>query len=144
MSLPQYATLDDLIDIYVERMNIDNKNMDRIKQFYNDDISFTSLMNRIIQKDLKRFEKLLDESSCCTSTINKECTKTNFPNVWRVLYTILDIVQNEGEEIEPFDLLTTTFPSRTIMYYGWTFSWVHGEIALISIFNRNDELVYRF
>ena len=142
MPLPKYATLDDLIDIYVERMYRDNKNMERIHQFYNNEKSFTSLMNRIIEKDVRRFKKLLDETSCCA--INQECINTNFPNVWRVLYIILDIVQNEGEEVEPFDLLTTTFPSRTIMYYGWTFSWVHGEIALISIFNRNDELVYRF
>jgi uncharacterized Fe-S radical SAM superfamily protein PflX len=142
MTLPKYSTLDDLIDIYVERMNIDNKNIERIKEFYCDEKSFTSLMNRIIEKDLRRFNKLFCESSSCD--ITRKYNGSNGPNVWRVLYVILDIVQHEGEEIEPFDVLTKTYPSRTIMYYGWTFSWVHGENTLISIFDRNDELVYRF
>jgi hypothetical protein len=87
-------------------------------------------MNRLIDKDAKRMERLFD--------------KDIIPNSWRVFFTILDIVQNEGTEVPAFDTLTKSLPSRTIMYYGWTFSWVHGENTLISIFNRKDELVYRF
>ena len=134
--------LDDLIDIYVERMYRDNKNIERVHQFYSNEESFTSLINRIIEKDLRRFNKLLCGCSSCDG--NEEREEIHAPHILNVLYIILDIVQHEGEEVEPFDLLTKTYPSRTIMYYGWTFSWVHGEITLISIYNRNNELVYRF
>ena len=55
MSLPQYATLDDLIDIYVERMNIDNKNMDRITSFWawsiEKEYASKQYFNRLRQKD---------------------------------------------------------------------------------------------
>jgi hypothetical protein len=131
MPLPSYATLDELLDYYIKRMNQSNKNMERIKKFYNDDKSFEQLMDRIIEKDAKRFDKLLSNDK-------------NLPNPWRVLYVVLDIVQNEGVEIKPFDTLTRMLPSISIIYHGWTFSWVHGEGTLISIFNNNNELIYRF
>lgn len=131
MPLTNYSTLDELIGIYAERANRESVNRDRIKQFYNNDVSFTSLMNRIIQKDTKRFTKLIEG-------------ETNLPNPWRVLYVVMDIVQHDGEEVPPFDTLTRMLPSRSIIYHGWTFSWVHGEGTLISIYNNHDELVYRF
>jgi hypothetical protein len=149
MPLPMYRTLDDLIGHYTERMNKDNKNMERVKKlinqykedyFKNDDGTFDEdagdhafglLMGAIINKDTIRFKNLIDGDN-------------NFPNPWRVFYVVLDIVQNEGEEAPPFDTLTKMLPSRTLMYHGWTFSWVHGENDLISIFNRSNELVYRF
>jgi hypothetical protein len=130
MSLPRHSTLDELIGIYTERLNQDNKNIERIKKFYNDEESFNLLMQKLIDKDARRLEKLFD--------------KDPVPNAWRILYIILDIVQNEGKEVPPFDTLTNMLPSRTLMYYGWTFSWVHGENTLLSIFNRENELVYRF
>jgi len=132
------SEINELIDRYAKRLNQDNKNMERIKKFYNDDESFDLLMEKIIEKDLKRFEKFIQTKPWIPNVEN------NLPNSWRALYVVLDIVQNEGEEVPPFDFLTRSLPSRTIMYHGWTFSWVHGEGTLISIFNRNDELVYRF
>jgi hypothetical protein len=138
MDVLPHSTLNELIDRYAERLNQDNKNMERIKKFYNDDKSFDLLMEKIIEKDLKRFEKFIQTKPWIPNIEN------NLPNSWRALYVVLDIVQNEGEEVPPFDFLTRSLPSRTIMYHGWTFSWVHGEGTLISIFNRNDELVYRF
>ena len=130
MSIPQYSTLDELISIYTERLNRDNKNIERVKKFYNDEESFNLLMQKLIDKDTRRLEKLFD--------------KAPIPNAWRILYVILDIVQNEGQEVPPFDTLTNMLPSRTLMYYGWTFSWVHGENTLLSVYNRENELVYRF
>ena len=137
MALPPYTTLDDLIEYYyTERVKKDNRNMERIKKFYHDDESFESFMSRIIDKDAYRFEKFIESISADT--------ETRFPNPWRVLFVVLDIVQNEGTEIPPFDTLTKSFQSRSLKYHGWTFSWVHGEGTLISIFNNHDELVYRF
>lgn len=147
MSPLSYATLDELIDHYAERANRDNKNRERVKKIINqykernisygeteieaEDNAFGLLMGRIILKDAKRFTKLIAGDE-------------HFPNPWRVFFVILDIVQNEGTDVDPFDTLTRMLPSRTLMYHGWTFSWVHGENDLISIFNRSNELVYRF
>ena len=124
------VSLDDLLVGYFERAGKETTNMNRIKRFYDDEDSFEYLMIRIILKDQKRFEMLMD--------------KDIIPNPWRVLYVVLDIVQHEGELIEPYDVLTRMWPSRSMVYMGWTFSWVHGEATLISIYNREEELVYRF
>ena len=141
MPLPMYRTLDDLVGHYQERMNKDNKNMERVKKFYNDDESFDSLMSRLIQKDYARFEKLLD--GLTTEEVSERSNKS-FPTPWKLFFTILEIVQADGMEVPAFDTLTRSYPSKTMEYHGWTFSWVHGNDTLISIFNRKNELVYRF
>ena len=125
-----WVSLDNLLLGYFESAGKEATNMDRIKRFYDDEDGFDDLMIRIILKDYERFERLMD--------------KDLIPNPWRVFYVVLDIVQHEGELIEPYDVLTRTWPSRSMVYMGWTFSWVHGENTLISVYNREDELVYRF
>jgi len=124
------VNLDDLLKYYFKRSDTETNNMVRIKRFYDDEDSFDKLMFRIILKDYDRFERLMD--------------KDRLPNPWRVLYVVLDIVQHEGKIIPPYDTLTKMFESRSIKYMGWTFSWVHGDATIISIFNRENELVYRF
>ena len=124
------VNLDNLLVGYFKRYAREMLNISRIKRFYKDEDGFDDLMIRIILKDQERFEKLIDEALT--------------PNPWRVFYVILDIVQHEGKLIEPYDVLTRTWPSRSLEYMGWTFSWVHGESTLISVYNREDELVYRF
>ena len=124
------VNIDDLLKYYFKRSDYETANMVRIKRFYDDEDSFDKLMFRIILKDYDRFERLMD--------------KDRLPNPWRVLYVVLDIVQHEGKIIPPYDTLTKMFESRSIKYMGWTFSWVHGDATIISIFNRENELVYRF
>ena len=136
MPLPSYNTLEELIGIYSGRLNRNAKNIERIKRFYHDDESFDDLMNRLIQKDYKRFQKFIDNAM--------KGTNKQYPSPWKVFFAILEIVQSEGQAILPFDTLTKSFHSRSFKYHGWTFSWVHGTGTLISVFNRNDELVYRF
>ena len=123
--------LDAIMDDLLYRMEHETRNMRRVKKMYYDEASFTYIMGQLILKDTKRFEKLI-------------AGEKNLPNPWRIFYTIIDIVQSDGEEVPPFDTLTNMLPSRTLIYYGWTFSWVHGENTLISIYNPEDELVYRF
>jgi hypothetical protein len=138
MCIPPYSTLDELIDMYEERSHRDEKNKERVKKFYNDDESFDQLMEKLIQKDYKRFQKNID------NILKEDKSNKFFPTPWRFFFIILDIAQSEGEEIPSFDTLTRNFPSRSMTYHGWRFSWVHGENSLISIFNRKNELVYRF
>jgi hypothetical protein len=127
----EVINLEDLMNYYLQRLNNDQTNINRIKRLYNDDESFDLLMNKIINKDGKRFEKLI-------------AGEKNPKNPWRILFIILDIAQEEGTETDPFDTLTKMLPSKTVIYHGWTFSWVHGEETSISVYNRKNELIYRF
>jgi hypothetical protein len=127
----EVINLEDLMNYYLQRLNNDQTNINRIKRLYNDDESFDLLMNKIINKDGKRFEKLI-------------AGEKNPKNPWRSLFIILDIAQEEGTETDPFDTLTKMLPSKTVIYHGWTFSWVHGEETSISVYNRKNELIYRF
>lgn len=128
---------DDLLSYYFKRAEGDKKNINRVKRFYTDEDGFNILMNRLIAKDFERFQILLKS--------NPEIGALDLlPNPWRFFYVVLEIALNEGVEVPPYDVLTNMFPSKTVEYMGWTFSWVHGESSLISIFNRQNELVYRF
>lgn len=127
---PNQIITDNLINYYLSRIQEENKNIQRIKKLYNNDDSFDQLMNQIVKKDVKRFESVV-------------AGKKNCPDPWKILYTILEIVQEEGKEIEPFDTLTKMLPSYSLLYHGWTFSWVHGKGTLISIYNRENELIYQ-
>lgn len=123
-------TLEELMDYLVKRESQEKINIERVKKLYNDDESFNNLMNLIIEKDTKRFEKISSGMPA--------------PDPCRILYIIMDIVQSDGEEIEPFDTLTKNFTSISMLYRGWTFSWAHGVGTIISIYNRENELIYRF
>jgi hypothetical protein len=125
------VSLDNLMTHYLQRLNDEQINVNRVKKLYSDDESFDLLMDKIVNKDVRRFEKLIKG-------------KKNPKDPWKSLFFILDIAQEDGVEIEPFDTLTKMLPSRTVLYHGWTFSWVHGEGTLISIYNRKNELVYQF
>lgn len=128
--LGEDVDLNDLLSYYFERVEKETNNMVRVRRFYTDEDSFNEFMEKIIHKDQKRLDKLMD--------------KDLVPNPWRIFYVLLDIVLEEGNPVKSFDTLTRMFPSKTMEYMGWTFSWVHGENTLISIFNSENELVYRF
>ena len=119
-----------LISHYNERLEKEGINRERIKRFYTDEDTFNELMNRIIVKDNERLEELSLEGYS--------------PTPWNVMFVIMDIVQHEGNYEEPYDVLTRTYQSRTLKYMGWTFSMVHGENTVTSIYDREDVLVYRF
>ena len=119
-----------LISYYNERVESEKLNRERVKRFYNDEKSFNDLMGKIIDKDYQKLEELNAEGYS--------------PNAWNVMSVILDIVQHEGREIQPYDVLTRTYLSRTLEYMGWTFSMVHGENTLVSIYDQDGILVYRF
>ena len=127
-------SLDNIVDDLFSRLEQDNKNINRVKKLYHDDDTFDNLMNHIIEKDPKRFEKLVK---------NKNSDQI-FPTPWKMFGYIMDIVQTEGEEIKPFDTITRMLPCRLLVYHGWTFCWVHGISTMVSIYNPKNELVYRF
>jgi len=135
MAIPPYSTLDELIEIYSKRIIKDSKNQERVKKLYHDDITFTQLMNKIIEKDYRRHELFVKSLFLGI--------KKDYPTPWNVFFTILNIVQEDGVEIPPFDILTKKFQSKSLMYRGWTFSWIHEKNTLISVYNEKGELIYQ-
>ena len=124
------VNISSLISKYNNRIENERQNRERIRRFYNDEESFNDLMNRIIKKDFEKLEELTIDGYS--------------PTPWNVMFVIMDIVQHEGNFNLPYDVLTRAFQSRTLKYMGWTFSMVHGENTVTSIYNRENELIYRF
>jgi hypothetical protein len=122
--------LTDLVSHYLEKSKTNDLDILRVKKFYSNKEEFNELMNRLIKKDEDRFKRLMD--------------KDPIPNPWRIFGVILDIVLHEGKTIMPFDTLTQMFPSKSVEYMDWVFSWVHGDTTIISVYNPDCELIYRF
>lgn len=133
-------TLDDVIYDLEQRLRVNQRNMERVKRLYHDETTFDELMNKIIEKDRERFQDFIG------AVITGKATK--YPAPWQLFSTILDIVQNEGEE-QLSKCLKIPIPSnkkmlrRNIKYMGWTFHWIHGKGTLLSIYNRSDDLIYQ-
>ena len=122
----------EIITHYLKRLDIDEKNISRVKKFYNDDESFNILMKRIVDKDNKRVDILLNGNH-------------NIPNTWRILYIILEIVLEEGINFPPVNNIMGKCQNITMLYKGWIFSWNHGlKNTIISIYDTHNVLIYRF
>lgn len=105
------------------------RNMERMKKFYQDEESFDRLMERVLQKHGDRWTDL--------------CYRNGFmPHPWNLLYSIFDIAEEEGEEVDPLDPLTESFASVLWKYRGWTFAITHGQGVVTSVYKGSD-LVYR-
>jgi hypothetical protein len=118
--------------LYVQK-TVEKKHRDqlRVKKLYHDDESFNQLILKIVEKDNKILSQMIIEKQTPSSS-------------WRILNTLMDIVFSEGLEHIELDDLTRHFPSSMYKYRGWTFGITHGQGSIISIFNPNDELIYRF
>lgn len=114
---------------FKEKALIKLHNMERMKKFYSDEESFDELMRRVIEKHSDRWTDL-----CYSNGV--------MPHPWHILYSILDIVEEEGEETEPIDALTESFPSALWKYMGWTFAITHGQGSVVSVY-KGSELLYR-
>lgn len=106
------------------------RNMNRMRNFFHDDTSFDSLMDRILKKHDDRWTDL--------------CYKNGFmPYPWETFNALLNIVEEEGKEVGPLDGLTESFPSEILEYRGWTFAWTHGQGTCLSVYDKNKNLIYR-
>lgn len=105
-------------------------NKKRISKFFSDDVSFGELILKIISKHDDRWTDLCHKKSV-------------EPYPWNILYSVCDIVEEEGNEVEPLDGLTENFPSTLLEYRGWIFAWTYGQGTCLSIYDKNKELIYR-
>jgi hypothetical protein len=113
------SVINDFAIFYKNKLMKSQRNVERIKRFYNDDDSFDVLIKRVIDKLMVSTQP------------------------WIVLYSLIDLVEAEGVEVEPLDGLTENFPSVLIEYRGWTFARTHGQGTVLSIYDKDKKLIYR-
>jgi hypothetical protein len=113
------------------KMHADRRlnNMQRMKKFYQDEESFSALMERIIKKHDDRWRSI-----CYAKSIE--------PYPWYILYSVYDIAEDEGVEVDAVDGLTENFPSFLVEYMGWVFAITHGQGSVLSIY-KDKVLMYR-
>jgi hypothetical protein len=117
-------------DFMVENEAAKKRNMDRIRKFFSDDESFERVLIRILEKHDERWTDI-----CYAKSVQ--------PHPWEILYALCNIVEDEGTEVEPLDGLTENFPSTLLEYRGYTFAWTNGQGTVLSIYNKEKELIFR-
>ena len=128
MSDPEF--LEGMQKFFAEKEELRERNMKRIRRFFSDDESFEKTLIRILEKHDERW--------------NDVCHAKNVqPHPWEILYAICNIVEDEGENAEPLDDFTKNWKSTLLKYRGYTFAWTNGQGTVMSIYNKDDELIFR-
>lgn len=103
---------------------------DRVNLFFYDDYSFEKFLLRLIKKHDERWVDVCYKNGC-------------EPYPWNLLNAVLEIVQHNGDEVMPIDDLTSSFSSLLMKYRDFTFAWTFGQGTCISIYNKDNELIFR-
>ena len=128
MSDPEF--LEEMKKFFIDKENSRKKNMERMHRFFSDDESFERVLIRILEKHDDRWSEV--------------CNAKNVqPHPWEILYGICSIIEEEGEPVDPLDGLTESFPTTLLKYRGYTFAWTNGQGTVLSIYNKENELIFR-
>lgn len=122
--------MEGMVKYIEEKENLRRRNSERMKKFFNDDESFEKVLIRILEKHDDRWTDV-----CYSKNVQ--------PHPWEILYAICSIVEDEGIETKPLDGLTENFKSTLLEYRGYTFAWTNGQGTVLSIYNKNKELIFR-
>lgn len=128
MNDPEFES--EMIKFFEGKEAARKRNMERMKRFFNDDESFEKLLIRVLEKHDDRW------TSVCRA-------KNVEPHPFEILYAICHIVEEEGTETGPLDALTENFQSTLMEYRGYTFAWTNGQGTVLSIYDKNKELIFR-
>jgi hypothetical protein len=118
---------------FAEKINFESelkiKNTDRIKKMFNNQETFDLLVNRILEKHNDNWKD--------------HCYKKGvMPYPWELLYSLFDLAEMQGKDIDPIDDLTKNFPSSIFTYNDWQFAITHGQGSVCSVYYKK-ELMYR-
>lgn len=116
--------------VYLEKkIQHKKRNIDRIKKSFNDENSFNIFMCKILDKHNEELKDKFYKNGIQPHPLN-------------ILYSVFDMVENEGNQIKPFDDFTTCFTSYVFEYMNWQFAITHGQGSICSVY-FNKELKYR-
>lgn len=128
MSDPEF--MEEMKNFFIAKEKARERNMERMKKFFSDDESFEKVLIRVLEKHDERWTDI-----CYAKSVQ--------PHPWEILYAICSIVEEEGVNSEPLDALTENFQSTVLEYRGYTFAWTNGQGTVLSIFNKEKELIFR-
>jgi hypothetical protein len=128
MSDPEF--LEGMKKFFVEKEELRERNIKRVCRFFSDDESFEKTLIRILEKHDERWNDV-----CHAKSVQ--------PHPWEILYAICNIVEDEGEKVEPLDDFTKNWQSTLLKYREYTFAWTNGQGTVLSIYNKDNELIFR-
>lgn len=121
--------VEDMIQHFRNIEDRKHRNIERVKNMFNDQESFDILMNKIVEK---HDDAWIDR-----------CYKNGvMPYPWHILYAFFDLSEEEGIECDSLDGLTENFPSSIYEYMNWQFAVTHGQGSVCSVYH-NKELMCR-
>lgn len=106
---------------------IERARAQRIKDHFTNAKEFDQIMQRVLKKqeiyDARHYKTYSERSLHVTNLL------------W-------ELASSEGNEIDPIDGLTESFPSGIYDYFGYQFAITHGQGSVLSIY-KNKECIYR-
>jgi hypothetical protein len=64
------------------------------------------------------------------------------PYPWELLYSLFDLAETQGKEIDAIDNFTEMFTSSIYTYNDWQFAITYGQGSVCSVYYKK-ELMYR-
>lgn len=106
---------------------IERARAQRIKDHFTNAKEFDQIMQRVLKK-----QEIYDARHY----------KTYSERPLHVTNLLWELASSEGNEIDPIDGLTESFPSGIYDYFGYQFAITHGQGSVLSIY-KNKECIYR-
>lgn len=106
---------------------IERARAQRIKDHFTNAKEFDQIMQRVLKK-----QEIYDARHY----------KTYSERPLHITNLLWELASSEGNEIDPIDGLTESFPSGIYDYFGYQFAITHGQGSVLSIY-KNKECIYR-
>jgi hypothetical protein len=106
---------------------IERARAQRIKDHFTNAKEFDQIMQRVLKKQ---------------DIYDARHYKTYSERPLHVTNLLWELASSEGNEIDPIDGLTESFPSGIYDYFGYQFAITHGQGSVLSIY-KNKECIYR-
>ena len=120
-------SMEEYFEKLAKRDAIERARAQRIKDHFTDAKEFDQIMQRVLKK-----QEIYDARHY----------KTYSERPLHITNLLWELASSEGNEIDPIDGLTESFPSGIYDYFGYQFAITHGQGSVLSIY-KNKECIYR-
>lgn len=120
-------SMEEYFEKLAKRDAIERARAQRIKDHFTDVKEFDQIMQRVLKK-----QEIYDARHY----------KTYSERPLHITNLLWELASSEGNEIDPIDGLTESFPSGIYDYFGYQFAITHGQGSVLSIY-KNKECIYR-
>lgn len=120
-------SMEEYFEKLAKKEAIERARAQRIKDHFTNAKEFDQIMQRVLKK-----QEIYDARHY----------KTYSERPLHVTNLLWELASSEGNEIDPIDGLTESFPSGIYDYFGYQFAITHGQGSVLSIY-KNKECIYR-